>query len=194
MMILGLDVSTSITGYCIMDTGDTVGHRLIKSDSIIIAKVKDPYIKSLMVRDEFKKLSKKFEIDKIVIEENLQAFRRGLSSARTLSTLARFNGIVTFLAQDVFGAPVEMINVNSARSLAGLKVDRKSEQTIKEQVLEWVRSTPEFQNFDWPTKTLKSGVRKGLTIDAPECFDIADAAVVCLAGLKLEQQNNTSYT
>ena len=39
------------------------------------------------------------DIQKIFIEENLQAFRPGFSSAKTLLTLARFNGIVSYLSQ-----------------------------------------------------------------------------------------------
>jgi len=138
-----------------------------------------------MVRELFETLKKEYNIKQIYIEENLQAFRRGLSSARTLSTLARFNGIVSFLAQDVFQIPVEMLNVNHARKSIGLKTDRKikKEVSIKEQVVNWIKIQPDFKNFTWPTKTLKSGPRKGQTIMAPRCFDIADASVICLAGL-----------
>ena len=74
-----------------------------------------------------------------------------------------------------------MINVNTARKNAGLKVDRKSEVTIKEQVLAWVKDQPDFLDYQWPTKVLKSGPRKGQEIQAPECYDIADAAVVALS-------------
>ena len=184
MIVLGLDISTSITGYCIIDTELSPGNRLIAADSIIMSKEKDPYAKSVMVRNEFKSLLSKHKIEKIVVEENLQAFRRGLSSAKTLSTLARFNGIVCFLAQDVFCIPPEMINVNTARKSAGIKVDRKSDVTIKEQIYLWVKKHPDFLKFKWPTKTLKSGPRKNTTIQAPECYDIADAAVVCLSNLE----------
>ena len=82
----------------------------------------------------------------------------------------------------MFKLPVEMINVNSARSKIGLKVDRKSDTPIKEQILDWIKKYPEFTSYEWPTKTLKSGPRKGKTISAPQCFDIADAAVVCISG------------
>ena len=68
-----------------------------------------------------------------------------------------------------------------------MKLDRKSDVPIKEQILLWVKNMPEFEAFDWPMKTLKSGPRKGQIIHAPECFDIADAAVVCFASLELEQ-------
>ena len=186
MIILGLDISTSITGYCLMDTEGPLGHRLLRADSIIMSKEKDAYRKSVMVREVFKILNAEYQIDKIIVEENLQAFRRGLSSAKTLSTLARFNGIVSFLAQDICEAPVQMINVNTARKTIGVKVDKKIDVPIKAQILDWVQEQPDFLDYSWPTKTLKSGPRKGKTIDAPQCYDIADAAVVCLAGINIE--------
>ena len=187
MTSLGLDISTAITGFCVVDASTQIEARLLLAGAIVTNNTKDMYSKALQVRSIFHELRDQFGIEKIVVEENLQAFRRGLSSAKTLSTLARFNGIVSFLAQDVFGVPVERVNVNSARAQLGVKIDRKSDVPIKEQILCWVQAMPEFESFDWPMKTLKSGPRKGQTIHAPECFDIADAAVVCFAAIKLEQ-------
>ena len=187
MIILGLDISTSITGYCLMDTDAPLGHRLVQAEGIIISHEKDSYRKSVIIRDEFKNLLEQHKVDLIVIEENLQAFRRGLSSARTLSTLARFNGIVSFLAQDIFQVPLQMINVNNARKRAGLSVDRKSDIPIKEQILIWVSEQADFQDYSWPMKTLKSGPRKGQTVCDKRCFDIADATVICFAAMTLEQ-------
>ena len=187
MISLGLDISTSITGFCLVDAAAPIEERLLLAGGIITNNTKDMYSKALLVRDVFHDLRDRVTIDRIVVEENLQAFRRGMSSAKTLSTLARFNGIVSFLAQDVFSVPVERMNVNSARSQLGVKIDRKSDVPIKEQILHWIQATPEFESFAWPMKTLKSGPRKGQTIHAPECFDIADAAVVCFAGLEFEQ-------
>ena len=180
MIILGLDISTSVTAYTILDTERPLGQRLVFSEGIHLSKVKDPYTKSCKVRDEFRKLSKNWKIDKIVVEESLQSFRSGLSSAKTLSALTRFNGIVSFFAQDIFAAPCERINVNSARSRLGIKIDRKSSVSSKEQVRDWVMSHEDFKDFRWPTKTLKSGPRKGQTIYDVSCQDIADSAVMAL--------------
>ena len=182
MIILGLDISTSITGYCLINTEAPLGHRLLHADGIIISQEKDTYTKSVIIRDLFVELAKKYKVDKIFVEENLQAFRRGFSSARTLSTLARFNGIVSYLAQDNFHAHATMLNVNSARSKVGLKVDRKNTTPIKEQILEWIKNHPDFSTYEWPTKIMKSGPRKGLEVQAKKCYDIADAAVICFAG------------
>ena len=183
MLVMGLDISTSITAFTLMDTDVPLANRHIKSDAIHLSKYKSIYDKARRIRDVFDDLTKEYQIDKIVAEEALQSFRRGLSSARTLSTLARFNGIVCYLAEDIFELPIELVNVTKARSSLGIKIDRKSEKTTKEQVLEWVSSQKEFENFDWPTKCLKSGPRQGQTINDKSCFDIADSSVVCMFGI-----------
>ena len=97
MIVIGLDISTTNTAYSIMDTERPQGKRLLDSKVIILGKIKDPYAKSCKVRDEFLELSKRYDIEKVVIEESLQSFRSGFSSSRTLSALTRFNGIVSFL-------------------------------------------------------------------------------------------------
>ena len=183
MIILGLDISTSVTAYSLMDTELPLGQRLIKSDGIHLSKIKDSYAKSCKVRDIFESLSEKYQVEKIIIEESLQSFRSGLSSAKTLSSLTRFNGIVSFLAQDIFHAECCRINVNSARSRLGIKINRKSEVPSKEQVRNWVMKHPDFEGFLWPTKTLKSGPRKNQTIYDVSCLDIADSAVMALCSM-----------
>jgi len=163
-----------------MDTDKPLGSRLLESDRIIINKIKDPYAKACEVRNRFLTIRKNFNIEKIVVEESLQSFRAGLSSAKTLSSLTRFNGIVSFLAQDIFECECLRFNVNSARSKLGIKINRKSDITSKEQVRDWVMSQADFKDYIWPTKTLKSGPRKGLTIYDDSCLDIADSAIMAL--------------
>ena len=141
--------------------------------------------KAVTVKDEISKLSKKGNIENIFIEENLQSFRSGFSSAQTLSTLARFNGVVSYLCFDQFGFEPSFLNVNASRKKIGIKVVREKICGIstKQQVLDWVSlNIPEA--YSWPTKTLKSGPRKGQTILDSRCYDMADAYVVALAGSK----------
>ena len=40
----------------------------------------------------------------------------------------------------------------------------------------------ELPEVSWPKKTIASGKRKGLVIDSPYCFDLADAYVIAQAG------------
>lgn len=180
MIVIGLDISTSVTAYSIMNTELPLGQRLLKSDGIHLSKIKDSYRKSCKVRETFLEIDNEFKIDKIVVEESLQSFRMGMSSAKTLSALTRFNGIISFLAEDIFQTDCERINVNSARKRLSIKIDKKSDISSKDQVRNWVMTHEDFLSFKWPTKTLKSGPRKGQTVYDTSCQDIADSAVMAL--------------
>jgi Holliday junction resolvasome RuvABC endonuclease subunit len=173
---LGLDISTSNVGWCILDSNN----QLVVAGAVELSKKKDVFEKSSSVRSVLREIRKDYAIASVFIEENLQAFRPGFSSAKTIITLARFNGIVTLLAFEEFGVKPEFINVNAARKSVGLKIIKKSEISTKDQVLEFVKS--KVPDFKWPTRTIKAGQRKGLVIPADCCYDIADAYIVAAAG------------
>ncbi len=183
MIVLGLDISTSITACTLINTELPQSDQLIKTYVIHLSDTKDLYVKSCKVREVFSNIANTHSVDKIIVEDALQSFRRGLSSAKTLSTLTRFNGMVCFLAEDIIRQKIERVNVIRARSSIGIKLDRKSEKNTKDQVLEWVSSRPQFKNYQWPTKTMKSGPRKGQTVLDKACYDIADSAVMCFYSL-----------
>ena len=176
-MILGLDISTSCTGWCLLShSGELVDLGFIK-----LKNSQNIFEKAASLESVFFDLKEKYDIDKIFVEENLQAFRPGFSSAKTIVTLARFNGMVTLMCHDEYSVKPEFLNVNHARKAVGLKINRKSDLSTKDQVLEFVKK--KIETFQWPTRTLKSGVRKGLVIPADSCYDIADAYVIALASV-----------
>lgn len=183
MYVLGLDVSTSCTGYCLMYVEPSQRTSVKEIGYILISKDKDPYVKAQKVRSLLSNLSEKYQIDKVFIEENLQAFRTGFSSAKTLVTLARFNGVVSYICQEVLETEPKFLNVNSARKDLGLKIKRKKDggAPTKEQVLAWVKN--EDRTITWPNKILKSGPNKGKEIIHPSAYDMADAYVICQAGI-----------
>ena len=171
-MILALDISTSCTGYCLFNENEVVDIGFIN-----LSKHKGLFEKASHVKSRVNELSNIHRIDKVVVEENLQAFRPGLSSAKTLMTLAQFNGVVRWICYEQLGVAVEAINVNSARRAIGLKIDRKNkEKSTKQQVLEWVSS--DKPDIVWPTKILKSGPNKGQERVCNESYDMADAYVI----------------
>lgn len=188
-MHLGLDISTACTGVCLMDeTG-----KLIRLTFIDLKKKKSLWDKADLVRQsvlEFLTDDELHRITNIYVEENLQVFRRGLSSARTLMTLAKFNGVVCYIMRDIFSMDPISINVNEARKSIGLKVisQKKGGKPTKEQVIDWVTSDMSEDpscEFIWPTKVLKSGPRVGQEIILPECSDMADAYVIAKAAISL---------
>tara|TARA_X000000368_G_C22977214_1_gene688166 strand:- start:104 stop:682 length:579 start_codon:yes stop_codon:yes gene_type:complete len=185
---LGLDISTSIVGICLLDSDKD----LVDLLSINLKKIKCIFSKSNAVRDEFTKIKNKYSFTedfKISIEESFQSFSKGFSSAKTLSQLNRFNGIVSYLSADVFSVIPTYINVNSARKNLEIKINKKLDVSTKEQVFQWVKNSLK-DDFDWPMKTLKSGPNKGLVKFDESCYDMSDAYVICKALIYNEEQNN----
>ena len=183
-MILALDISTSCTGWCVFDEN---GFK--DTGYINLSKHKGLYEKATHVKAAIIELDDTYPIECVVVEENLQAFRPGLSSAKTLMTLAQFNGVVRWICHERLEVPVESINVNTARKSVGLKINKKDKsKTTKEKVLDWV--SEDNPSIKWPTKILKSGPNKGLERICNEAFDMADAYVIGKSYL-IENKINT---
>ena len=172
-MILGLDVSTSITGYTIVDNGN-----IILNGAWDTRKYKNFFDKVVHVKDGLDKIRKEYgtRITAVYIEQSLQSFRSGFSSAKTLSTLSRFNGIVSWLVFDQYGIQPEYIAATSARKLCGFKLSRG--QKAKQVVLKFLLDNePSFV-----IEYTRNGNPK------PESYDKADSIVIARAGAICEQK------
>jgi hypothetical protein len=166
-MILGLDISTSILGYTILDENGTI----VVCDCIDMRKEEtDILIKGVVVEKRFEEIKKKYNINKIYIEQSLQAFRPGLSSAQVILTLGKFNGITSWIASKIFGVYPEFIGATTARKELGIKVQRG--ENAKEVVLKHLLDTvPEFVVEYTPKGNPKQGT-----------YDRADSYVIAKAG------------
>ena len=165
-MILGLDVSTSITGATVIDENGKV----VYNEAWDSRKYKEFFQKAEVVKDKIWELGNTFFIKEIYIEQSLQSFRSGFSSAKTLSTLSRFNGVVSWLCYDILKLKPEYIAATSARKKCGIKVPKgtKAKQVIIQYVLDNVPSVL--------IEYTKHGNPK------PHCFDKADSWVIANAG------------
>jgi len=170
-MILGLDISTSTTGYCIFDENG-----LLHIGYICLKKHTGLFEKAAEIKRAMQNIKEKYDIKEIAVEENLQAFRPGLSSAGTLMKLAQFNGVVQWICYEVFGIPAISFNVNTARKTVGLKIRRKDPMTTKDQVLAWVQL--QEPKYNWPIREVTRGRNKGQVRFLNECYDMADAYVI----------------
>ena len=185
-MILGIDISTSITGFAVVGDG-----QLLHYSSIDLRKYKNVFAKAEAIREYIADFFENYQLDqenssgwgeskhpieKIYIEQPLHMFMRGKSSAKTLSTLMTFNGIVSWLVYELFEIKPEYIAATSARKHCGIKVPRG--QKAKEVVLEHLlQHEPAFK-----IEYTKHGNPK------PESYDRADAIVVAKAGYILSGQ------
>ncbi len=178
-MIIGLDISTAVVGIAVLNDNSEV----VDLTYCDLRAKKDFWKKIDAVDQRLNDLSNEYDITKIYVEENLQRFRPGLSSAKTIVTLAKMNGIVSASARRIFNALPTDINVNSARKVLGISINRKSKVSTKQQVFDQIS---ERIKFDWPIKILKSGPRKGKKVVDTVSYDMADALVICQAGILLD--------
>ena len=173
-MILGLDISTSITGYTLIDED-----KIILNGAWDTRKYKDFFEKVVHVQEGLDIIRKEYgkEIKAVYIEQSLQSFRSGFSSAKTLSTLSRFNGIVSWLVFDKYKLKPEYLAATSAQKLCGIKIPRR--QKAKQVVLKFLLDNEPSFVIDYN----RNGNPK------PESYDRADSIVIAKAGVICEAKN-----
>ena len=180
-MILGLDVSTSIIGATILDEeGNTVYCEAW--DLRNKRKFPDLFAKGEAVRLHLLEIAlrPKYKVKEIYIEKSLQAFRPGFSSAKTLSTLAAFNGMVSWIAHRMLGLTPEYIAANSARKLCGIKTGKSKE--TKKKVLDFVVDNDKGFEVEY---TKFGNPRPGMT-DKADSWVLAKAGLITCAQKKSE--------
>jgi len=176
-MILGLDISTSITGMTVIS----------EDGNIVLCEALDTrnkkyfptlFHKAELIKSKLEDLKHQHEITHVFIEESLQSFRSGFSSAKTLSTLSKINGIVSFVAYETFSMEPEFIASTSARKLCGIKVPRGTK--AKKVVLQFLLDNDPQFDIRYTKHNNPS----------PDSYDRADSLIIARAGLELCRRKN----
>lgn len=180
-MILGLDISTSITGFAVFGE-----EQLLHYSAVDLRKYDGPFKKATALREHIEDFfeayqcnsdgwgNSQYPIKHIYIEQPLHMFMRGKSSAKTLSSLMTFNGIVSWIIYELFEMEPEYIAATSARKHCGIKVPRG--QKAKEVVLKHLLENEPAFNIEYT----KHGNPK------PGSYDKADAIIIAKAGYIIE--------
>jgi len=183
-MILGVDVSTSITGFAIV-----ADEQIVYYDSIDLRKHKNIFDKTIAIKEKILDLYEMYQLDNdgdlslgdsrypiqhIYVEQPFTFFNSGGSSAKTMAILQKFNGIVSWLLFEIFEIRPEYIGATAARKQVGIKVPRgqKAKKVVLEHLLE---TEPAFK-----IEYTRHGNPK------PESYDRADAIVIAKAGWEIE--------
>tara|TARA_Y100000310_G_scaffold302937_1_gene340793 strand:- start:875 stop:1396 length:522 start_codon:yes stop_codon:yes gene_type:complete len=168
-MILGLDISTSITGATVLNKDGEVLY-CEAWDMRNKNHFPDLFNKASLIKGRLLDLSIQFHIKHIFIEQSLQAFRPGFSSAKTLLTLAKFNGIISYICQNDMGIKPEYIGASTARKMSGIKIPRgeKAKQVVFQHVLD--------NESSFMVEYTKHGNPK------PGSYDRADSYIIAKAG------------
>ena len=164
---LGLDISTSKIGLCIMD----YKFNLLETKLIKLNTKDSLENRCLNLQNELK-LYNKYYIKDVFIESAFIAFSGGKTSAVTMSKLQRFNGMACYMARILYGKEAILISPTKARGLVGLKI-RRGDNT-KQKVIEHIEKT--FPK-DFSYELTRYGNPK------PGTDDRADAIVIAWAGL-----------
>ena len=174
-MILGMDISTSITGYCVLDAdGEII--RADAWDTRNKNKFADAYEKARFINEGLCEIKAQYPIEKIFIEKPFMFFGSGGSSAKTMATLQKFNGIVSWICYEIFNKTPKHITAQQARKLNKMSLVRGKD--TKKQIIRWLLDKePSFKVELTPKGNPK-----------PKYYDIADAIVVAKAGYKKEQK------
>ena len=174
-MILGLDISTSIVGATVVsENGEILS--TYAWDMRNKNHFPDNFTKYNHIQGELLDIEREHDIKYIFIEQSLQMFRSGFSSAKTLSTLSSFNGVATYLCYRELGIKPEHISASSARKACGISIPKG--QKAKEVVVKYLLDNePKFI-----VEHTKAGNIK------PKYYDIADSIVIAKAGYELVQQ------
>jgi len=124
-------------------------------------------------------LMAKLKVSEAYVEESVMMFSRGMSSAQTIITLAKFNALVSYHVRNHLGdLNVFWVKPNEARKTCGVTLTTKAKAGGKGQ---------KEQTFDQLTAPngLLSHVKFELTKTGkqkPENYDQADAFVVAYHG------------
>ena len=165
-MILGLDISTSITGYCILGDDGLI----VDQGHIDLRKEKDFFHKVQIAEDRLKEIIEEYKIKNVWIEQSLQAFRPGMSSIKTLLTLSKFNGILSWIAWKETGISPNYIGASTARKTCGITIPRGKK--AKEVVVNFLLDTEPAFVVDY---TKFGNIKQ-------HYYDVADAIIVAKAG------------
>ncbi len=174
-MFLGLDISTSITGVSLINEKGEV----LLCDHIDTRKAKNFFEKAELVKQYFKNHKHtQSKVKEIWVEQSLHTFRSGFSSAQTLSTLARFNGVVSWIAYKFYSLEPNYIAASSARKLSGITIKRG--EKAKEKVFKFLLDNePAFE-----VEYTKHGNPR------PGYYDRADSLIIAKAARELWKQKN----
>ena len=171
-MILGLDISTSVIGYTILDQES----RIILCEAWDLRNKRlfsDLYSKGSFIKNQLEELKGYGAIEHVYIEEPFVFFKSGGSTAKTMAKLQAFNGIVSWLCHDVYGFSPEHIPPAKARKLCGIKVSRG--EKAKEVVLNYLLENEKAFTIEYTSR----GNPK------PVSYDRAESLIIARAGHKI---------
>lgn len=172
-MILGLDISSSRIGIALLD-----GDKLIISETLKLKSNMCLEERAKIFERRMKEIDQNYVVYGLYIEQPALMFRGGKTTAQTMATLQRFNGMCSYIAFKIFDMQAQMVNPRSARSKLGIKTPRKApSKVVKKCIIDHVQAR-------YPKQFEYTLTRHGNP--QPGTDDRADALVMAIAGPLLD--------
>lgn len=151
MVILGLDSSTSTTGWSFCENGKILSAGFVDTKKLETTKEKTFHIISHL---ETIKEIKNF--DEINLEAALSGFAGGFTSQQVIITLARHNAVFAYIIEEHFKKKVNLLSVNTIRKqlfgkcrIKGIKSKDFVRQELESIVPDVIKFTTQNKKGNW---------------------------------------------
>lgn len=176
-------MSTSITGFCFIDSNipvDDNGSHIVCLDHVDLRKCKDIWTKIDVVESVLSDFifRRKLGMPEVfALEEPLMGFSAGQSSASTIASLLRFNGMVSYVGRKIFEVNPTYIPAATARKACGIKLQQRKKcgKSHKDQVFDHMINN-DLRHIKWDRK--KNGDFVDASRDMTDAYVIARAAAL----------------
>jgi hypothetical protein len=177
MVYVGLDISTSIIGFCALDESGN----LLDIDHLVLKKEKSLYKKVDLFRAFIVKKTKNFSDIKFFVEAPLLMFKMKASMASVIALLQKFNALCCFQIYSIWNVEPILLNVASVRKTIGISLPKKKKKSeIKPIIFNHIKSLKIIPESHWTYK--KTGTLKD------HHYDECDACVVVKGGYILDKK------
>ena len=163
-MQLGLDISTTTTGYALVNKDIIYAMGFVD-----LKKETDLSDKAWALLNGLAELQSFSSIKTIVVEDSLSGFSRGRTSQQTIIKLAKFNAIACFLFEHHLQIKPVLVNANTARKQLFGKARVKG-MSAKDFVKEQVESKFDINSY---IKYTKTGLWDKRNMDAMDALVVA---------------------
>lgn len=151
MVILGLDSSTSTTGWSFCENGKILSAGFIDTKKLETTKEKTFHVISCL--EKIKEIN---QFDQINLEAALSGFAGGFTSQQVIITLARHNAVFAYIIEDHFKKKVNLLSVNTIRKqlfgkcrIKGIKSKDFVRQELESLVPDVIRFTTQNKKGNW---------------------------------------------
>jgi hypothetical protein len=151
MVILGLDSSTSTTGWSFCENGKILSAGFVDTKKLETTKEKTFHVISVL--EKIKEIEK---FDQINLEAALSGFAGGFTSQQVIITLARHNAVFAYIIEEHFKKKVNLLSVNTMRKqlfgkcrIKGIKSKDFVKQELESLVPDVVKFTVQNKKGNW---------------------------------------------